>query len=448
MSLSNNKETSFTRFLPSPLTIAILLTFLTFVLTFIFTENKHDNAHILNLLSYWEKGLWDNNMLVFAFQMMLIMILGHTLALTFFFRNLIKKITQFCNDTATSAAIVTFFTIIVGLINWGLGLIFGAILARKVAERASLKKIRINYPLIGACGYTGMMVWHGGLSGSAPIKAATKNHLLTDLQISSEIVPDIILLSETIFSPMNIIITISLMLILPLGMYIIGKKYNGDFISILPTKIENENLVKVNKIDNSPFIAYISSFTILFYCIYSVIFNEDIDPINFINLCLLGFSILLHKSINQFGKAVNSAIGGAAGILIQFPLYFGILGIMRDSGFAGMISDVFVSISNENSFPIFTYISGAIVNIFVPRGGGQWAIQGPIIIEAASELGVSYSKSIMALSYGDQITNMLQPFWALPLLWITGLKAKEILPYSFLMFIIGSGIFILGLLLF
>ena len=447
MFIAKKLENLFTRFLPSPFTIAIILTFLTLILALLFTENKSEDPYILNLLSYWENGMWNNNMLVFAFQMMLIMILGHVLALSNFASTQINKITKYCNNTANSAAIVTFCSILVGLINWGLGLIFGAILARKVAERASFKKIKINYPLIAAAGYTGMMVWHGGLSGSAPVKVATKNHLIDDLKISSEIAPDVISLSETIFSPMNITISLSLLIILPISMYLIGKKKEGKIILISVDQLKKQETSQ-NKLDNSNIIAYGLASTILIYCIYLVSNNKEIDPINFINLNLFAFGIILHGSIHKFSNAVNSAIGGAAGILIQFPLYFGILGVMRESGLAEMFSDIFVNISNETSFPIFTFISGGIVNIFIPSGGGQWTIQGPIIIEAASELGTSYSKSIMALSYGDQITNMLQPFWALPLLWITGLKAKELIPYTILLFLIGSGIFIIGLLLF
>ena len=163
---------------------------------------------------------------------------------------------------------------------------------------------------------------------------------------------------------------------------------------------------------------------------------------------MLGLGILFHSSFYKFTHAITEAIKGASGILIQFPLYFGIMGIMKDSGMVSLLSDFFVNISNETTFPIFTFISAGIVNIFVPSGGGQWAIQGPIIIEAANQLGVSFSKSIMALAYGDQLTNMLQPFWALPLLGITGLKAREILPYTLYLFLIGCLIFVGGLLLF
>ena len=150
-------------------------------------------------------------------------------------------------------------------------------------------------------------------------------------------------------------------------------------------------------------------------------------------------------SLNQFEKtflkAIDNAIGGASGILIQFPLYFGIMGIMNSSGLVDVFANFFVTISNEITYPIFTMISGGLVNIFVPSGGGQWAVQGPIVLQSALDLGVSLPKSIMALAYGDQLTNMLQPFWALPLLGITQLKAKDILPYTIIIMLIGACIF-------
>ena len=163
---------------------------------------------------------------------------------------------------------------------------------------------------------------------------------------------------------------------------------------------------------------------------------------------MIGLAIILHGSFKSFLNALEEAIKGASGILVQFPLYFGIMGIMKSTGMVGQISDFFVSVANETTLPIFTFFSAGLVNIFVPSGGGQWAIQGPIIIESALKLGVPLPKAIMAMAYGDQITNMLQPFWALPLLGITRLKAKEILPYTLLVMLIGIFIYVLGLLLF
>jgi short-chain fatty acids transporter len=169
---------------------------------------------------------------------------------------------------------------------------------------------------------------------------------------------------------------------------------------------------------------------------------------NLINFLMLGLGIIFHGSFKRFINAVGESISDIAGILIQFPLYFGIMGIMSSSGMVTQISDFFVSISSATSLPIFTFFSAGLVNIFVPSGGGQWVVQGPIVVESALKLGVPLNKAIMALAYGDQITNMLQPFWALPLLGITKLKAKEILPYTLIAMLVGSFVYLIGLFLF
>ena len=433
--------------LPAPFTIAVILTFLTILIAFFISADSYNSKNFFEILSFWEKGLWDNNLMVFALQMMLMLVLGHSLALSKPISKIINNITIHCNNTANAAAIVTFTTLLVAFFNWGLGLIFGAIFARKVGEHASKNNIPLNYPLIGAAGYSGLMIWHGGISGSAPIKIAEQGHFLAE-KIGT------ISQTETIFSTMNITISMSLIILLPLFMFFLGKKTKSELVNIIEVeKIEKIKLDGAEKIDHSNFIAYIFGGIIITYCFYKAIILPDkmtlnfITP-NFINLSLLGLCVILHKNFFQFIKSVDSAIKGASGILIQFPLYFGIMGIMKDTGMIELMSDLFISISNENTFPIFTFFSAGLVNIFVPSGGGQWAIQGPIIVEAAMKLGVSIPKSVMSLAYGDQITNMLQPFWALPLLGITGLKAKEILPYTLLLMLLGGVIFITGLLIF
>ena len=134
--------------------------------------------------------------------------------------------------------------------------------------------------------------------------------------------------------------------------------------------------------------------------------------------------------------------------MIQFPLYAGIAGIMKYSHLINVVSGAMVAIATPLTCPLFTMLSAAIVNVFVPSGGGQWAVQGPIVMEAASSLGVSYAKSVMALAYGDQLTNMIQPFWALPLLGITRLAAQEILPFTLYLMGVGTVIYVAGLLVF
>ena len=447
MSFSNKLGNIIKNFLPAPFTIAALLSLVTFLLAFFISDKTSEDSHVFEILSYWEKGLWDSKMTVFAMQMMLMLVLGHSLALTKPIKKLINKATYFCSNSARAAAIITFSTLIVSLFNWGLGLIFGAIFARKVGEYATRNKIKINYPLIGAAGYSGMMVWHGGVSGSAPLKIAEEGHFLQEkIGIISQ--------SQTVFSLMNIYISITLLIILPIAMYLIGKKSQSAIINLVEEESTKPlKITGAEKLDHSNIIAYLFGGIILIFSIYKALIIPDIISLkfitpNFINLLLLALCIIMHQNFYNFLMAIDKAIRGASGILIQFPLYFGIMGIMKYSGMIEIMSDFFIEVSTKQTFPILTFLSAGIVNIFVPSGGGQWAVQGPIIVESAIKIGVSIPKTIMSLAYGDQITNMLQPFWALPLLGITGLKAKEILPYTLILMLVGTCIFIIGLLIF
>ncbi len=142
---------------------------------------------------------------------------------------------------------------------------------------------------------------------------------------------------------------------------------------------------------------------------------------------------------------MSEGVRGCSGIILQFPFYSGIMGMMKFSGLIVVIAGWFVAISNQFTYPLFTFISACIVNIFVPSGGGQWAVQGPVIVKAASQLGASYPKAIMALAYGDQWTNLFQPFWALALLGLTGLKARQIMGYCMAVMLIGFIFFLVAL---
>lgn len=458
MKFTQTIETIFKKVLPSPFTIAVLLTLVTMVLAFFYTENTTDEPHALAVLSYWESGIWNNALLVFAYQMMLILVLGHILVLSKPMNALIMKLTNLVSNTSNAVLLVSATTMMVSFFNWGLGLIFGAILARKVAEAAQLRNFEINYPLVGASGYVGFMVWHGGMSGSAPLKVAESGHLaslmsgISSTEIKAQL-PELISFSETIFSSFNLILFAIVLTVIPLVLFFIGKqvKTTPTALPVYKGNEETHELLKgAEKLDHSKIFGWFFGILILVACLYqygAAITQFAITP-NLLNFFMLGLALILHGNFSNFLNAVEEAIKGASGILIQFPLYFGIMGIMRESGMVVQISDFFVSIATTTTLPIFTFFSAGLVNIFVPSGGGQWAIQGPIVVESALKLGVPLPKAIMALAYGDQITNMLQPFWALPLLGITKLKARDILPYTLLVMVIGIVIFVSGLLLF
>ncbi|WP_114491171.1 short-chain fatty acid transporter [Candidatus Ulvibacter alkanivorans] len=458
MNITKAIETVFNRFLPSPFAIAIILTMVTMALALCFTNAPADQNHFLAILSFWENGIWNNALLVFAYQMMLILVLGHILVLSKPMSKAIEKLTNLVSNTSNAVLLVSITTLLVSFFNWGLGLIFGAIMARKVAEAAQLRNFSINYPLVGASGYVGLMIWHGGISGSAPLKVAEAGHLaslmsgISDPTIQAQL-PTAISFSETVFSVPNLLLFGVLLVLIPGFLYLLSKRVSVSKIN-LPiynnTTEEKQTVIGADRLDHSKYLGAIFGILILIAFAYQYAGNLTelaITP-NLLNFFMLGLGLLLHGSFASFLRALQEAISGAAGILIQFPLYFGIMGIMRDSGMVVQISDFFVSIATPLTLPIFTFFSAGLVNVFVPSGGGQWAVQGPIVVESALKLGVPLPKAIMALAYGDQITNMLQPFWALPLLAITRLKAKEILPYTVLIMILGAIVFLSGLLIF
>ena len=452
MNIAKFIETLFKKVLPSPFTIAVVLTLLTLVLALTCSDESGNFSKVLTAL---ETGIWNTNLLVFAYQMMLILVLGHVLVLSKPANQLINKLTGFVTSGSSAVFLVSFSTIIVAFFNWGLGLIFGAILARKVAEYAQENSIKINYPLVGAAGYAGLMVWHGGLSGSAPLDAADTSKSLSKMLNTNRVfnaLPEYIPTSETIFSWWNLIIFFTVLLVIPLTLYFIAKRTTSSNHKLPKFYIEEttDAVEGAEKLDHSSILARF--FGVLLFLIFCLQYGKDVLNLNFtlnaLNLLMFSLAILLHGNIKRFIKAIEEAIQDTSGILIQFPLYFGIMGIMTSTGMVSDISDFFASIATETTMPVVTFFSAGLVNIFVPSGGGQWAVQGPIVLEAALKLNVPLPKAIMALAYGDQITNMLQPFWALPLLGITKLKAKEILPYTLVMMLVGSCIYILGLLIF
>jgi short-chain fatty acids transporter len=450
-------EVIFKRFLPAPFTIAVLLTLTTLVLALLTTPAPAEGSHFLELLSYWERGIWNKDLLVFGYQMMLILVLGHILVLSAPMNRLIQGLTGLVSNTGQAVLLVSVSTLLVSFFNWGLGLIFGAIMARKVAEASTQCGFKINYPLVGAAGYCGLMIWHGGISGSAPLKVAESGHLqqimagISDTAVLAQL-PDAIPGGATIFSWWNLLLFALLLILIPLVFFRLSKHAPHTEVHVRPYRLETttqQTEGAAERLDASLWFGRAVGLLVLGTFIYqygSQLLQLTLTP-NMLNFFMLGMALLLHGSFNSFLAAVEEAIKGAAGILIQFPLYFGIMGIMAESGMVGQIADFFVSIANETTLPIFTFFSAGLVNIFVPSGGGQWAVQGPIVIESAMQLGVPLPKAVMALAYGDQITNMLQPFWALPLLGITKLKAKEILPYTLIIMLVGSAVFIAGLLL-
>ncbi|MGY5851890.1 short-chain fatty acid transporter [Salegentibacter sp. F14] len=454
MSASNFVEKTFKKFIPAPFTLAVLLSLISLAIAFLFTGNKSGES-AMQILGFWQSGMWDPALLVFMVQMMLILVLGHVLVLSKPVAWLTNQLTRTVTSNSSAVITVSVSTMLVAFFNWGLGLIFGAIMARKVAEASQERGFPINYPLVGASGYVGLMVWHGGISGSAPLKAAENGHLESlfpggDPDLLA-LLPDSIPTDTTIFAIWNLSIFGVLLLLIPLVLYLVSRKAGTSSVKLKTReKVTPDRVITgAERLDHSKGLRMIFGLLLLmaFLASYSEqLINGNLTP-NMLNFLMLCLCILMHDSFASFLKALEKAIVGAAAILIQFPLYFGIMGVMRETGLVADIANFFVGFASDVSLPVYSFFSAGLVNIFVPSGGGQWAVQGPVVLESALKLGVPLNKAVMALAYGDQITNMLQPFWALPLLAITNLKARDILPYTLILMVVGILVYVTGLLL-
>ncbi len=430
------------KYMPDPMIFAILLTILTYVLGIVFTPTTP-----FKMILYWYKGFWV--LLKFGMQMCIILVTGYALATTSVIQKFLKWLASIPKTTAGAASLVAIVACIAGLINWGLGLIVGAIFALEVGRQGYLNNKKFHYPLLVAAGYTGLAIWHQGLSGSAPLLVATPGHFL---QKEIGIIP----VSQTLGSTLNIVLIIVLLILIPLVFFFMTPKDEKKIITINPElcKIKKEDTTSqedwtlADKLENSVILSMIIGIAGLSYILYYFFTKGFSLNLNIVNFTFLMVGILLHKRPISYVRAVSEGVRGCAGIILQFPFYAGIMGMMKFSGLVAVMAGWFVAISNTTTYPVFTFISAAIVNLFVPSGGGQWAVQGPVIVKAAQTLHFSIPKTVMALAYGDQWTNLFQPFWALPLLGICGVRARDIMGYCMTLMFIGFPIFILALLLF
>lgn len=429
------------RNLPSPFSIALLLSLFTAIgaATFAKPETTSLGAYLPLLAGYWESGFWE--LLEFSMQMMLILILGHALALSKGMNAALDRLVGLPGNGSQAVIMVGSMSMVFGLINWGFGLIGGALLARKMGERAAATGMSINYPLLVAAAYSSMLVWHGGLSGSAPLKVAENNHFLVE---KTGIIP----VSDTLFSTLNASATGGALLLISVLLWFLAKKSTKQQLPpsmpMPSSPLQGESSASKSIDDKHWFGRAFGLVVVLIFLSKS--WRTHTEPLallnlNYINGMLFGLGMLAHGSVNRFVKAVEEAIKDGTGILLQFPLYAGIMGMVKYSGLMTLLTESMLELANAQNFGIITLLSAGFVNLFVPSGGGQWAVQGPLVINAALQLGVPLPKAVMALAYGDQLTNMLQPFWALPLLAITGAKAGEIFRYTALLCLAGLLIF-------
>jgi len=451
---------------PDPFVLAVLLTALTLLLALTLGKAPDGSALTLTgVVDLWsaDNGVWA--FLKFAMQMCLILVTGHALASSPPMARAINALARLPRTGAQACALVALVAATLGSLNWGLGLIAGALIARDIGRSLEQRGVRAHYPVIAAAGYVGLMVWHGGFSGTAPLKMTTRPDVLDVLgpELGSAI--GVVPLTETILSPLNLIVTGGLILLAVLVMARLHPTNTGAGAAIEPFSTfhpdpapspphaqQNKGflprLLEDTPIINAVLIVMIALWAWRYYFPSSGPSGITRLSPNTVNLTMLMLGLALHGTPSRYVEAVGDAATGCAGIILQFPLYAGIMGMMNASGLTELLATSIASASSATTLPIYTFLSAGVINFFIPSGGGQWGVQGPIAMHSAIDAGVNPSKMIMAVAYGDELTNMLQPFWALPLLAITGVKARDIVGYTAVLMVIATAWIIACLLVF
>jgi short-chain fatty acids transporter len=424
------------RTVPDPFVLALGLTAVVFAAGWIaLCVTGTGSGTATTLLEGWYDGFRDPAGLAFALQMCLVLVTGHALATSPPVQKIVRAIAALPRSTAAAALVVAAVACFAGVIHWGLGAVVGALLAREIACSAAARGTALNYPLLGAAAYAGFAVWHGGFSGSAPLKVAEEGHF-------AAAITGVLSASETIFSPLNLAVTGVLLAGIPLLFLAMSPRGQGRSGTPAASPPDGQSPSAsapepglLGLLQDRPWAGWVlGGVGLVGFAVLATRGGLGFD-LNAVNLVFLLAGIGAHGSLRRYVSAIADGARGAGAIVLQFPFYFGILGIMKASGLVALISEGFAAAATPTTFPLLTYLSAGLVNLFVPSGGGQWAVQGEILVTAGRALGVDPSTTVMAFAYGDAWTNMLQPFWALPLLGITGLRARDIIGYTAVVFL-------------
>jgi short-chain fatty acids transporter len=430
------------RYIPNPYLYAVILTFITVVAALIWTPSNAGKV-----IDSWYKGIWE--ILAFALQMALVLVTGVTLADAPFVRRLLRSLASLPAHQA-GAAITVFLAAAIGSwLNWGFGLVVGALVAREIAKRLR----EVDFSFLVAAAYMGFMVWASGLSSSIALATATPGNALN---IVEKVTGHVAGFGETIFTAYNLVPVVLLLIVVPIALRFMGPQ-TAEMKKVDPQLLVDQDRVAEPPVRERTFATRLEDAWILtvllvlmgvFYEWHTIAthgFHLDINGFIFIVLML---GLIFHWRPIRYVRSFEASARTVGPILLQFPLYGGIMGIMTGTGLAAVIAQSFVAFSTAKTLPFWSFIASNIISLFVPSGGGHWAVQGPFMVPAAVKLQVSPALTAMATAMGEQTANMIQPFWALPILAIARLGIRDIMGYCVIALVIGLVLFGGSLLIF
>jgi short-chain fatty acids transporter len=425
--------------MPDPYLFAVILTLIVAALVAFLVKG----ASARGMLTAWYGGVWGSqNIFTFAFQMVLILVTGYTLAEAPVLKRGIVVIAGKPTNQIQGALLCFGVSAVLSLMNWGLGLVAGALVARQVARRFT----DAHFGYLIAAAFMGFIVWTQGLSSSIAL-ANTDNgspinviHKLTGLTVP---------LRLTIFQPYS---WLSVIVVLALLGIAVSRMEPTQSLAPDPAVFEDEDQADVEAERGKTFAEWLENLWIL---------NVLVFAAGIAYFCLSGFALnigsmimlftitsaLLHRTPIRFIRAFTGAAKVSGPLLLQYPLYGGLVGLLGYHAAKGakplqtLLAEALVSGATQYTLPFLTFVGSLIISLFVPSGGGHWAVQGPIAVDSALALGQrspSYLGLIsMAVAVGEGVANMIQPFWLLPLLAIAKLNVRQVMGFTVVAFVIG-----------
>jgi len=413
------------RWVPNSFVIACLLTLVTFALVILVAGKNPIAAE-----GYWTKGFWE--LLELTMQLALIVLTGYVVAVSPVVSRLLAYLAGLASSDRGAIALMGLVSMTAAWLHWGLGLIAGPIFLQFLIR----KHPRLDYRLAVAAGYLGSTcTWHAGLSGSVPLLMATPNNFM---EADAGLVP----VSLTTFSTFNLVLTavvVCLMTVMVMRLYPKSPVAQPDAPDAAAEGAHADEPHEAGLwIERSYAINLVMGLlgVTAFWSLY--VDGGSRVSINVLNFAVLFLALLLHPSPASFTRAATRGATYLHGIVIQFPFYAGMYGLIKYSGLAEIIARWFTSIASPKTFPIMIYWYSGVLSLFIPSGGSKWAVEAPYVVAAAKALSVPLPQAILAYSWGDMSTHFLQPFWAIPLLAIAKVEFKDIIGYLAILFVVNA----------
>ncbi len=429
------------KWIPDAFIFALLATLVVIVAALTWTP-----ATLPHVIDLWGDGFWD--LIPFTLQMALIIITGYVLATSGPMHALIRAVAGWPRTPRGAVALVACFAMISSWFNWGFSLIFSAVLAREVARRVDA----VDYRALAAASFLGLgSVWAQGLSGSAALQMATPGALqpgIRDIVAAGGLVPEgIILFRHTIFLWQSLLsVGIEILIVTSVMWLATPPPARARTAADLGIDLTDQRSAPGAAVPHPPgawleHSPWLSAAIVAIGGAYLVrYFMRAPEPLNAITLNVLNLSFLLvgfalHRTPGRLMRAVQNATPSIWGVILQFPFYAGIAAVITGTHLNEQLASLFVSVSTPSTYPAVVAAYSALLGVFVPSGGSKWVIEAPYVMTAAHQLQVHLGWVVAAYDLGEALANLVQPFWMLPVLALFGLRARDIMGYTFMVFL-------------